>query len=144
MPRRSAKSEEVILGRIKKTAGRVLRILGVRGATVGVFLLGDSEMRRLKYRFLKKKDGLDLAKVGVVDVLAFPEPKNFPHPEARERYLGDIYLNKDLAGRSGRLQLLLVHGLLHLFGFSHKRRRDILKMESLEKELLQKLAKNTK
>lgn len=118
---------------LNNLAKKALKALQTRNAVVGVFLLGDREMRRLKYKFSGKR-------VKSVDVLAFPEPKNFPHPETRGRYLGDIYLNQDLGDERERLAFLLIHGLLHLLGFSHNRKRDILKMERKEQKLLKQLS----
>jgi len=135
--------------KLSELAKKALKALRVKNAEVGVFLLGKGEMRRLKARFFKGKKGVRPAGSGhhpaksrQADVLSFLEPKNFPHPEARRRYLGEIYLNKNLGGKGGRLPPLLIHGLLHLLGFSHGRKRDILKMESLEKKLSGRILKN--
>jgi rRNA maturation RNase YbeY len=71
-----------------------------------------------------------------VDVLAFPEPKVFPHPERRHPSLGEVYLNWDLnRNHPERLAFLLVHGILHLAGYRHKKRHDSMVMETLEKKL---------
>ncbi len=139
MLRRNRKGKRFLVGSLEVAANKLLKVLRVRNATVGVFLLSGKEIESLKSRFLKNKK-----KKGPTDVLAFPEPRNFPHPEGRKRYLGDIYLNKDLQSGDNRFSFLLIHGLLHILGFSHKRRRDILKMESLEKKLLDKLFKQEK
>ncbi|TRZ64960.1 MAG: rRNA maturation RNase YbeY, partial [Spirochaetia bacterium] len=34
---------------------------------------------------------------------------------------------------------LLVHGLLHLFGYDHKKKNDIIKMERMENWVISKL-----
>jgi probable rRNA maturation factor len=90
------------------------------------------EIKALKAQFIKKKTE--------PNVLAFPEPEQFPHPEAKKAYLGEIYLNKDILKESPeRAMPLLLHGILHLLGYDHKKKSDIKTMEALEKAILQLL-----
>jgi rRNA maturation RNase YbeY len=96
-----------------------------------IVFLGDQKMKALKKRFLKKTGKNH-------DVLAFPEPRNFPHPGERGQNLGEIYLNSRLLGDFNQLVFLTVHGLLHLLGFTHDRKRDTLKMERIERQLIEK------
>jgi len=119
----------------KKLAGRaakLLKKLKVRGVTLDIFLLPHREIKTLKGRFIKKQTE--------PNVLAFPEPIHFPHPEIRLRakYLGEIYLNKDILRKSPhRAEPLLLHGILHLLGYDHKKKADALRMEKLEKKILE-------
>lgn len=115
-------------------ATKILSILGKKNSAADVFLLPGAEMRRLKSRFRGKSTQKE------VDVLAFPEPERFPHPEKRRKFLGEVYLNLGIARKDPRrASRLLIHGLLHLLGFSHKGKHDTLKMEKLERELVDKL-----
>jgi probable rRNA maturation factor len=118
--------------KIKALSDKLLKKLHVRGATLDIFLLGNKDMTALKARFIKKKTE--------PNVLAFPEPARFPHPEMKQKYLGEIYLNRDILKRSPeRAMPLLLHGILHVLGYDHKKKADILQMESLEKKTLEKL-----
>ena len=118
--------------KIKALSDRILKKLHVRVATLDIFLLGNKDMTALKARFFKKKTE--------PNVLSFPEPSQFPHPEMKKKYLGEIYLNRDILRRSPeRANALLLHGILHLLGYDHKKRGDIVEMESLEKKILEKL-----
>ena len=118
--------------KIKALADTILKKMHVRGATLDIFLLGNKEMTALKARFIKKKTE--------PNVLSFPEPAKFPHPEMKKRYLGEIYLNRDILKKSPeRAKVLLLHGVLHLLGYDHKKRSDIVEMESLEKKMLESL-----
>jgi probable rRNA maturation factor len=111
---------------------KLLKKLKVRGATLDIFLLGNKDMTALKARFIKKKTE--------PNVLSFPEPARFPHPEIKKKYLGEIYLNRDILRRSpDRANALLLHGILHLLGYDHIKKTDIAKMESLEKKILERL-----
>lgn len=101
-------------------------------ASLEVCLAGDRRMREIQRRFFgsKKKDP---------DIFAFPEDEAFPHPERRRRHLGELYVNADLCrGKEGHLIFLAVHGALHLLGYDHARKGDMLKMERKEEKLLQK------
>jgi len=112
-------------------AGRFLKALGVRRAALDIFLLPNREIKALKARFIKKKTE--------PNVLAFREPVRFPHPETKRRYLGEVYLNRDiLRNDPARAAPLLLHGILHLLGHDHKKKDDARKMEALEKKLLMK------
>lgn len=118
--------------RLNLVAGRVLKKVKKTGAAVDIVLLSGRELGRLKARFGLKKPGV------TPDILAFPEAGNFPDPEGRRRgLLGEIYLNRELSRE--RLDFLLIHGILHLLGFSHKKKNDTLRMENLEKKILKSL-----
>ena len=74
-------------------------------------------------------------------VLSFIEPKNFPHPETKNKVLGEIYLHSDYFSKTGQpkkeLVFFLVHGLLHLLGYEHFKKRDRIKMERLNEKICQ-------
>ncbi len=95
-----------------------------------VFLLDGKKMAFLKLKYAKKKPR------GLVDVLAFPEPAGFPPQRSGKTSLGEIYVNRETAKSDfERARFLVVHGLLHLLGFSHDKKTDILLMEKEEKKL---------
>ncbi len=74
------------------------------------------------------------------NVLSFPNPKDFPHPEYDGIYLGEIYLNPDyIKEHEENFDHMLLHGILHLLGFDHEKRGERLKMEGLEKDILKQL-----
>lgn len=118
--------------KLSRLAQKILSALKVRGATLDIILLDDAKIAALKARFIKKKTE--------PNVLSFPEPAHFPHPETKKRYLGEVYLNRDILKKSPeRAKALLLHGVLHLLGYDHINKLDIAKMEGLEKKILAKL-----
>jgi rRNA maturation RNase YbeY len=130
--------------RIRLFAGKILKLLCQRNATLDIFLLETKDIARLKARFIKKKTGPDHfgapRRMGEPNILSFPEPPSFPHPETRKKYLGEIYLNKDIVEKSPeRAAPLLIHGILHLLGHSHGRKASAAKMERLEKKVFAQL-----
>jgi probable rRNA maturation factor len=113
-------------------AQKMLAALRVRNAALDIILLDHKSIAALKARFIKKKTE--------PNVLSFPEPAHFPHPETKKKYLGEIYLNRDILRRSPeRAKVLLLHGVLHLLGYDHIKKADVVEMEALEKKLLKKL-----
>lgn len=97
-----------------------------------VFLLPDAEMRKLKKRFLPDEKG-------PANVLSFPEPTGWPSLMEKRKSLGEIYLNKKILEENpDDSTVLLVHGLLHLLGYDHKKAQERKIMESLEKKLLKR------
>ena len=121
--------------KLQTLARSLLRRLKVAGGTLDIFLLKDADIATLKARFIKKRTE--------PSVLSFKEPLAFPHPELKKgRYLGEIYLNKDILKKEPeRAAPLLLHGILHLLGYDHEKKEDAKKMEGVEKKILNGLKK---
>ena len=105
-------------------------------------LVGPAAMSRLNKRYR--------GKTGPTDVLSFPSAS--PFREAG--YLGDLVICiptlKDQAeqhrhSQRAELEILLVHGFLHLLGFDHETgRKDAKRMQQWEKRLLKKKGQGAK
>jgi len=122
----------VSAARLRGVAVRALTALGRRGVDVHVTLVDDPTIRRLNARHLGVRRP--------TDVLAFN--LEGPGPSA---LLGEVIVSVDTARRQARrlrvslaleMDLLVVHGLLHLAGYDdadpagarvmHEREREIL------------------
>ena len=122
--------------RVRRIAGLALSALGRRGSEVHLTLVSDRAIRRLNARFRGVRRR--------TDVLAFPLES--PGPSA---LLGEVIISAETCRRQARrlrvlpaveLDLLVVHGLLHLAGYDdrdslearlmHQRARAILQMAS--------------
>lgn len=123
---------------------RVKRELGLHQSDVTVCLVSDKAMARLNQSFRKKK--------GPTDVLSFPavvrrkparlrRKSNTTNP-AKRQYLGDIAISPATARRyarnngrdlSSELRVLILHGVLHLFGYDHETDRG--EMDAIEQKL---------
>lgn len=91
-----------------------------------------------------------MEKQGPTDVLAFPMDELRPglvNEEPEEGVLGDLVLCPDVAekqgetaghGKTGELELLTVHGILHLLGYDHALPEEHKEMFGLQDELLAK------
>jgi probable rRNA maturation factor len=101
---------------------------------ITVRIVGAAEARALNRRYR----GRDYA----ANVLAFP------YGSSRGMLRGDLVLCAPVIAREARAQgktvdahlaHLTVHGLLHLQGHTHARRREAARMEAVETRLLAKL-----
>jgi rRNA maturation RNase YbeY len=123
----------------KKVMGRNLaagRSFDPMKASVGVLLVCDREMRDLN-RVYRGKDH-------TTDVLSFSQLEG-SSSQNHTPELGDIVISLAQASRqaeergntlSHEIELLLIHGLLHLIGYDHEKNRyQEKKMKATEKEL---------
>ena len=121
---------------------RVRDELGLEEESVTVCLVSDAEIARMNEKFRKKK--------GPTDVLSFPTVtrrrpilmQRGSRPVKRGEYLGDIVIAPATARRyaktherklSSELQVLILHGVLHLLGYDHETDRG--QMDRVERKL---------
>jgi probable rRNA maturation factor len=80
------------------------------------------------------------------DVLSFPASES--DPETGARYIGDIIISVPYAAKGAKqagnsleaeLQLLVVHGVLHLLGHDHAKPKDKSKMWKAQAQILEAL-----
>ena len=90
-----------------------------------IYIVNSSQIRKLNFKYR----GVDKP----TDVLAIENPE-FP---GGENSLGEIYLNpSSLKSKPYGIDYILVHGLLHLMGFTQQGKNDNMEMEKREKEVL--------
>ena len=131
-------------GPLESFLHRVRDEVGFRNAGVTVCLVSDAEIARLNETFRKKK--------GPTDVLSFPtvarrRPVRLGSKTVRAgEYLGDIAISPATARRyarkhgrnfSNELQVLILHGVLHLLGYDHESDRG--EMDRVERKLRKRL-----
>jgi probable rRNA maturation factor len=107
-------------------------------AELSIILTDDARLRELNLNYL----GIDAA----TDVLSFPASET--DPETGAHYLGDILISvpraqaqAEAAGHSleAEVQLLVVHGVLHLLGYDHARAAEKARMWKAQAEVLGQL-----
>ena len=134
---KAAPSRDVLV----RAARGVLEQQGVDG-DLTVVASDDSQMRALNRSYL----GIDAP----TDVLAFPASEL--DPETGRRYLGDVLLSLPRAERQAKdaghgleaeLQLLVVHGVLHLLGYDHASPDEKARMWAAQAEVLGRLGLGT-
>lgn len=105
------------------------------GQGLTIVLTGDETLHELNRRFMEIDEP--------TDVLSFPSGEL--DPETGEIYLGDVLISYPRAAAQARagghpltaeLQLLAVHGALHLLGFDHASEADKARMWAVQREVL--------
>lgn len=105
---------------------------------LSIVLTSDERLRQLNRDYL----GID----SPTDVLSFPASES--DPDTGSPYLGDILISiprakaqAKIAGHAleSEIQLLIVHGVLHLLGHDHAQPREKAKMWKAQKEILESL-----
>ncbi|MCL6538097.1 MAG: rRNA maturation RNase YbeY [Acidothermus sp.] len=131
--------------RLLGVARYVLKSLRIHPlAELSVLLVDEAEMSALHERWMDEP--------GPTDVLSFPMDELRPgridaeiDPDAEPAMLGDVVLCPTVAARQARaaghspqeeLELLLVHGILHLLGYDHGEEQEEREMFALQRELL--------
>jgi len=123
---------------LERAARAVLDLSGVPDADLSLVLTGDSQVQTLNRDFL----GMDAP----TDVLSFPADES--DPETGRRYLGDVIISlaraTEQAGERGHtveaeVQLLVVHGVLHLLGHDHSGADDKSRMWAVQADALERL-----
>lgn len=103
-----------------------------------IVLTDDAQLHELNRDYL----GIDAP----TDVLSFPASET--DPETARRYLGDILISVPRAERQARaaghgleaeVQLLAVHGTLHLLGYDHAEVEEKARMWKAQAEVLERL-----
>ena len=104
-----------------------------------LLLSNTKAIKKLNSKFRKKNKS--------TDVLSFPfyNKKNLKKKIKNEKeiYLGDIIINlnkirskKNMKNFKHEFDKLWIHGLVHLFGYDHKKEKDYRKMSQVEKNYL--------
>ena len=136
-------TDEIHKQELEKKAKKILSALGYTEVELSIALVDEELMTELNERYRGKKKP--------TNVLSFSMSEGeFPHlhPEV----LGDVVIcvpvAKKEAEESGltvdeRITELLIHGILHLFGFDHERSdEDDKKMRKKTEEILALLRNN--
>jgi len=106
--------------------------------SLSIRITDDEEVQTLNLQYR----GIDKP----TDVLSFPT--DFTDPDLESRYLGDVVISWPRADEqaqnrghetAGEVQLLVVHGILHLLGYDHGEKEDKEEMWSLQSRILEKL-----
>jgi probable rRNA maturation factor len=114
-------SHRISLAKIRRKARVILDALGSPEAELSILLVDDATIARLNRQYLSR--------AGPTNVIAFPMREG-EFADVSPQLLGDVVISVDTAEREGieaeialevRLDELLVHGILHLFGYDHEK-----------------------
>ncbi|HKK54013.1 MAG TPA: rRNA maturation RNase YbeY [Patescibacteria group bacterium] len=125
-------SEEIDLQRINNLAQSFLDKHGLDNKLVSIAFISKAEMRKINRNYRDKDKN--------TDVLSFTE-------ERGGNYLGEVLINYDKIKEQAKdfknsnekeLDFILVHGLLHLLGYSDEKEKDKEEMIKLGDDFLEK------
>ncbi|MBD3349251.1 MAG: rRNA maturation RNase YbeY [Candidatus Eisenbacteria bacterium] len=118
---------------VRRIVRSILRDHGHERSDVSVIFTDDEEIHALNREYR----GVDRP----TDVLAFETPPSSGLPEEVETVLGDVVISVDRAAVQARrfkrafdreILKLTAHGVLHLLGYDHGRKRERAEMRRLE------------
>ncbi len=125
---------------LKEKAQAILSALGSPDGELSILLLDDPQMAVLNKDYLQRK--------GPTNVIAFPMREG-AFAEITPDLLGDVVISLETAEKEGlaagmsmedRLGELMVHGILHLFGYDHEKTEiEAQRMEAKSLELLEQI-----
>tara|TARA_B100000900_G_scaffold29989_1_gene22811 strand:- start:21 stop:482 length:462 start_codon:yes stop_codon:yes gene_type:complete len=123
---------------IKKLIDTVLEKIGSEGfenGQINIKYTSEEEIKMLNEKFYNKE--------GVTNVLAFAN--NQETPENKDKLVGEIAVCISQIEREAilykkavetRLKHMIVHGVLHLFGFDHQKKGEQKEMEQVEDDII--------
>lgn len=127
----------ILQEKIQQTAQVVLSALDCPDGELSIVVVDDLEIEELNRRYLNR--------LGPTNVIAFPMREG-RFSNITPWLLGDVVISVEAAMREGelakismedRFDQLLIHGILHLFGYDHeKSKEEADKMEKKSNELL--------
>lgn len=127
----------ILQEKIQQTAQVVLSALDCPDGELSIVVVDDLEIEALNKRYLNR--------LGLTNVIAFPMREG-KFSNITPWLLGDVVISVEAAMREGelakisiedRFDQLLIHGILHLFGYDHeKSKEEADKMEKKSNELL--------
>ena len=123
---------------LEQAAGAVLNLSGAPDADLTIALVDEERIQGLNRDFLDHD--------APTDVLSFPADE--PDPETGRRYLGDVVISYSRAAEQAaerghaveaEMQLLVVHGVLHLLGHDHAEPEEKDRMWAAQAAALERL-----
>jgi probable rRNA maturation factor len=136
---------EIPLSRIEQTAQAILDALDFPEGELSILIVDDSQIAHLNEQYLNR--------IGPTNVIAFPMQEG-RFSSLSPQLLGDVVISAETAEKEGQLAgidsesrfiELLIHGVLHLFGYDHENNpKDALKMEEKSRELFRSISFKTR
>ena len=120
-----------------KKISSIIKLFKCKNVSLTILLTNSLNMKRLNNKFRKKNKA--------TDILSFPSfsKKNLKLVKEKNIYLGDLAASYEIIELRSRKNFFFkefdkvwVHGLLHLVGYDHIKKRDYYKMNKIEKRIL--------
>ena len=129
--------------KIKQTVRVILNALDFPDGEISILIVDDLQIEKLNRQYLNR--------TGPTNVIAFAMREG-EFAEVSPQLLGDVVISADTAAKEAqncgmsterRFYELMVHGILHLFGYDHEdSAAEARRMEKKSRELLQGIITN--
>jgi probable rRNA maturation factor len=116
------------------TLNRAIKYLKIKKADLSVVIISESDIKRLNKKYRKKDKATDVL--------------SFTYSNKKDALDGEIIICYSIAKANAKkfghslaaeIKKLLIHSLLHLVGYDHKKNSDALKMEKLEERIIKSI-----
>jgi probable rRNA maturation factor len=128
--------------RVQKIAQAILNALDFPEGELSVLLVDDTQIAQFNQTYLNRK--------GPTNVIAFPMREGL-HADINPQLIGDVVISMDTCAKEAReadlsidrrFNQLLIHGILHLFGYDHIHSSEEARvMDAKSDELLARVEK---
>ena len=135
------KNPKQYLNKKLKKVPKIVKFFKDKNITFTILLTNSINMKKLNKEFRKKNKS--------TDVLSFPffSIKNLKLNKKKSFYIGDIAISFESinirskeSNFNSEFDKVWIHGLLHLVGYNHIKNRDYLKMNEIEKKILNSIS----
>lgn len=118
----------------------ISKILQKKEGEISLTLVNDKTIQKLNYEYREKNKPTDVLSFAYMEDFLSPNFKN-----SSKIQIGDIFISIDTAKKQAaehkhelkkELEILFIHGLLHLFGFDHNDNKEEKEMEKWAKKTL--------
>ncbi len=131
------KLHKISIPQIRKTAQALLNALDSPDGELSILILDDPQIARLNHQYRNRQ--------GPTNVLAFPMQEG-DFSDINPDLIGDVVISIETTAKEAeqmkmsiekRFNFLLVHGILHLFGYDHEKSEEAaVKMDQKTEELI--------
>ena len=140
-------AHDINLSQARQFAQAVLTALRAEDACeLSIAFVNDEEIHRLNREYRKIDRPTDVLSFALLEAQP-PSPVTRADADA-PTILGDVIISTETARRQAderghsfeqELSILLLHGILHLFGYDHETDEEAQRMEALEQQLLNEI-----
>ena len=131
------KNSKIYFNKKLKKVSKSIKFFKEKNIIFTILLTNSTTMKKLNKKFRKINKP--------TDVLSFPSfsKENLKYLKKKKIYLGDIAVSYEIINSRSKINdfflefdKVWIHGLLHLIGYDHIKKKDYLKMFKLEKKIL--------
>ncbi len=132
------KSFTNLVGEVERVASFTLRELCETGVAVEIFLVPDKVVQSLNRKYRGKSTPTDILSFEIL------RDGTMPRPDMKgTRFLGELFIAPRWASKKKNdVRFLVIHGILHLFGYTHESEKKSIIMGKQEQQIWNRYVKN--